>query len=866
MFRRKRSADDFAEEIRAHLALESDELKDEGLADEEAFRRARIEFGSVGGAQERFRLRRRIEALDNLVRDARFTLRQLRKHPGFALTAILVLALGMGAAVAIFAFVDAALIQPLPYAYPNRLMSLNESEPGAPRWPLSYPDYLDWQRMAGSFSSIDVFTYSGYLLHTASGAEPVRGMRVSGSFFQTLGVHPFLGRDFSPGEDRIGGPNVALITYPAWLHRFGARRNVVGQSVILDDTAYTVIGVLPREFSFAPGGNTEFWVELNSLSFHEQQRTFHNCFAIGRLRNGVSLPAAQAELKAIAQSLHRQFPAPGEDSAVSITPLTEVFLGDVRPILLTLLGGAGLLLLIACVNVAGLVLVRSETRRREVAIRGALGATPARLVRQFVTEGLILAVAGSVSGLLIAAGLIGLLARFVPKGMAANMPFVEGAGLNSHTGPFAAAVVLLAGLLLAATPVLRHSLQAVRDDLAEGGRGASGRLWRRLGANLVVSELAIAVLLLTGAGLLGQSFYRLLHVSIGFDPGHLATLQIMAPGRSPDQMAALFREIEGRVRSLPGVESLGMTNLLPVQCDCAVDRIHFPGRPYHDEHNDVDERHITPGYLQTLKARLLRGRYFTEGDNASAPRVAIVSQSLARTYFPGQDPIGQKIDDDEGGHPTEWQIVGVIEDIREGPLDAPVAPAEYFPMQQTPDHSLQLAVRTSQDAGSLLPSLVNTLRGIDLNVAVSDESTMDDRIGDTQSALLHRFSAWLVGGFATMALLLGVVGLYGVIACSVSQRTREIGVRMALGARRSSVYGLVIRQAGWLTLAGIAIGMVASLGSSALISKLLFGVKAWDALTLGAVALLLALASLLASLLPARRAAAVDPSSALRAE
>jgi len=866
MFRRRRSAEDFAAEIKAHLELEADELKSEGLNAEEAHRRAHVEFGSVRAARERFSLRNRVEWLDNLARDAKFALRQLNRHPGFALTAIFVLALGIGASIGIFAFVDAALIEPLPYANPTRLMMLNESEPGAPRWPLSWPDFLDWQRMSHSFGSIDVVAGSGYLLHTTSGAEPVRGMRVSGSFFQTLGVRPALGRNFNPGEDRIGGPNVVLISYSAWLHRFGARRDTVGQTVNLDATAYTIIGVLPREFAFAPAGNTEFWVPINSLSVHEQMRTFHDFWAIGRLREGVTVSSAQSELKAIAEQLQRRYPSPDANAAASVVPLSEVIVGDVRPILLTLLGGAGMLLLIACVNVAGLVLVRSESRRREVAIRGALGATPARLVCQFVTEGLLLAIVGSAAGLAVAAGLIRLLARFVPIDMAANMPFVEGAGLNRHTSLAAIGIALLAALLLAATPVLRHSLQAARDDLAAGSRGVAGRLWQRLGANLVVVELAIAVLLLTGAGLLGQSFYRLLHVSLGFDPDQLATLQVMAPGKSSQQISGLYREIGRRVASLPGVEASGMSNLLPVQCDCAIDRIHFPGRPDHGEPNNVDERHITPAYLRALKARLVRGRFFTESDDATQPHVAVISQGLARKYFPNLDPIGESIADDEGGHPTEWQIVGVIEDIREGPLDEAIAPAEYFPMQQAPDHFFQLAVRTSQDPGALLPSLAATLRQIDPNLAVTDESTMLDRIGSTQSALLHRFSAWLVGGFAAVALILGVVGLYGVIACTVSQRAREIGVRMALGAQRSSVYALVLRQAGWLTLAGIGIGLAASLGSSMLIRKLLFGVRAWDVVTLAGVALLLAFASIAASLIPARRAASVNPSDALRAE
>jgi predicted permease len=869
MFKRTRSTDDFAEEIKAHLQLEADELQRESLSEDEARRRARIAFGNVGAAQERFYLRDRMAWFDNLVRDIRFAIRQLIKNPGFATTAILVLALGIGVSVAIFGFVDAALLEPLPYTNPSQLTSVNEGSVESPRWPLSYPDYLDWQRLNQSFSSLDVYAGAGYILNTSSGAEPVQAERVSGGFFQTLGVHPLLGRDFYPGEDRPGGPNVLLLSYGAWLHRFGARRDVLGQTVDLDGRAFTIIGVLPRAFSFAPGGNAEFWVPLNSFSDHEKMRTFYTFWGIGRLRQGVTAQAALAEMNPIAKQLQRQYGITGLDLTASVVPLLEVIVGDVRPILLTLLGGAVLLLLIACVNVGSLVLVRSESRRREVAVRGALGATRARLVEQFVTEALLLGLLGSLAGMMVADGIMKLLGSLVPKDMASNMPFLGNVGLNAHTAAFAAAVAALAILLLAATPTLRLLFLKVREGMAEGDRGSASRFWRRLGANLVVVELVIAVVLLTGAGLLGRSLYRLLHVPLGFDPNHLATMSVMAPDtayKNDEQVIGLYRENVRRVSSLPGVKTAGMTSMLPVQCNCATDRITFPGRPDHGEHNEVDERHVSPGYLPALKAALVRGRYFTEEDDPSHPRVAVINQALARKYFPNEDPVGQRIANDESGHPSEWEIVGVVDDVREGPLDVETWPAEYFPINQTRQNVFNLVVSTSQDAGALLPVLVKTLHQIDPDLAISDETTMTDKIDATQAALLHRFSAWLVGGFAMIALVLGVVGLYGVVAYSVSQRTREIGVRMALGAQRSSVYALIMRQAGWLTAIGLVVGLVCSVGSSLLIRSLLFGVQAWDAATLAAVAFVLSLTSLAASLLPARRAASVDPVQALRRE
>src|SRR5438552_15069878 len=583
LFRQERFASELDEEMTFHRTQVEEELIAGGMTPEAAHYAAMRQFGNASKLREQSHEVVAFRA-ETVVQDLRFALRQWTKNPGFASTAILILALGMGVSVAICGFVDAALLQPLPYANPERLMSVNESNVESPRWPLSYPDYLDWQRLNKSFSSLDVYSGSGYLLRTPSGALPVQGERVSGGFFKTLGVRPMLGRDFYPGENRPAGANVVLLSYGAWLRRFGGRRDVIGQTVDLDNASYTIIGVLPRTFTFAPSGNAEFWTPLNSFSTHEKMRTFYNFWGIGRLRDGVSVRGAAAETSAIAKQLQLQYGITGRTLSASIVPLYEVIVGDVRPILLTLLGGAGLLLLIACVNVASLVLVRSENRRREIAVRGALGATPARLVCQFVTESLLLAGFGSLTGALVAAGLMKLFARLVPKDMAANMPFLGGVALNAHTGAVTAAIALMAALLLAATPTLRLSFQKVRDGLAEGDRGHASRLWQRLGANMVIVELVVAVVLLAGAGLLGQSLYQLLHVPLGFDPNRLATVQVMASDRvykSDEQTAGLRQEIARRVSSLPGVESVGLTSMLPVQCNCQIDSIQIQGRPSH---------------------------------------------------------------------------------------------------------------------------------------------------------------------------------------------------------------------------------------------------------------------------------------------
>ncbi len=752
MFRRRRSTDDFAEEIKSHLELEADELQNEGLSEEQARRRARVEFGNAQAARERFDLEGRIAWLDNLLHDLQFAIRQLARKPGFACIAVVVLALGIGTSVAIFAFVDSALLEPLTYTNPNQVMSVSESNSQLPGTPLSYPDFLDWQALNKSFSSLDIYAGSGYLLRTATGAEPVHGERVSGGFFRTLGVRPILGRDFNPGEDQPSGPNVTLLSYGAWIHRYGARRDVVGQTIDLDTRPYTIIGVLPQSFTFALSGNAEFWVPINALSPHEHSRTFYAFFGIARLRDGVTVQSAQSEISGISQQLQQQYAITGHDLNASVTPFSEVVLGNVRPILMTLLGGAGLLLLIACLNVSSLVLVRTENRRREIAVRGALGATPVRLIKQFVTEGLVLALLGSGAGILVSLALMRLLVQLVPKNMAAGMPFLASVGLNAHTAAFAAAVALLVTLLLAVTPMMRLSFQQLRVNLTDGDRGAAGLLWHRLGANMVIFELAIAVMLLASAGLLGRSLYRLLHVPLGFDASRLATAEVSIPGSmytTSEQIVELYREVVRRAASLPGAESAGITSRLPVQCDCNTDDIRIVGRPYHGEHNEVTERHIGVNYLTTLKATLLRGRFFNEADDKSRPGVAVINQTLAQKYFPGQDPIGRSIANDEGGRPSVWQIVGVVDDLREGPLDAHIAPTEYFPMNQIGEHSFTLAVRTSQQESALLPELVSTLHQINPDLGVSDETSMIEKIDTTQAALLHRFSVCFRQGCVT---------------------------------------------------------------------------------------------------------------------
>lgn len=805
---------------------------------------------------------------ETVAQDLRFAFRQFRNNPGFAITSVFILALGMGVSVAIFSFVDAALIQPLPYFAPNRLMDVAENGSMFKRSNLSRADYYDWKRLNHSFSSLDVYGGTGYLLRTPSGSEPVPAARVSDGFFQTLGVKPMLGRAFLPGEDRPSGAKIVILTYGAWVKRFGSRSDIIGQTITLDDSAYTIVGVLPRNFEFAPRATAQIYVPLLDKNGCEQRRSCHNLFAIGRLRDGVTPGAALDEMKAIAAQLAIQYPE-NRGQGASVQPLSELIFGPIRPIALTLLAASGLLLLIASVNVASLLLVRSESRKREVAVRGTLGATPARLSRQFVTEGFLLALCGCASGLLVASWTMESLQKLIPKTMAEYLPFLSRVGFHSHTFICAGALALLTAGLMALTPILRLSFQDVRDGLAEGGRSVAGRFWRRMGANLVIVELSVAIVLLVGAGLLTKSFYRLLHVDLGFDATHLASVQLVAPDKSypkPEQKVALFREVSRRLSALPGVESVGITTDLPVQCNCDTDWIRFVGKPYHGEHNEVDERDVSPGYLQTLKVPLIRGRFLTEDDDNSKSHKIVINEVLAQKYFPGEDPIGKKIANGNLSPASMREIVGVVGTMREGGLDDDLWPAEYEPLYYSPQSFVAIAVRTSGDEKIILPTLIKTLHSIDPNLGTYGEVSMADQINSTQSALIHRTAMWLVDGFAVIALLLSVVGLYGVIAYSVSQRTREIGVRMALGAQRGALYRMVMRQAAWLIVIGVAIGLASAVGASSLMGKVLFGVEPWDIPTLATVTLVLGIASLSASFLPARRAASVNPTDALRAE
>ena len=674
----------FAEEIESHLQMHIADNLRSGMDPERARREALLKLGGIETITQAYREGHTLPFVETLWQDLRYTIRQLRKNPAFAVTAILVLTLGIGATVGIFAFADAALIKPLPYREPSRLVVIFGSIPLGPRFHLSFPDYYDFKKLNQVFSSFEVYDSNGFMLATPTGAQLAPGGRVSAGFFHTLGVAPILGRDFAPNEDKPSAPRTVILSYAAWQKRYGKRSDVLGQTVTLDGHPNTIIGVLPRDFHFAPAEPAEFWTAEHDES---TCRGCHWFFGLARLKDGVTLHMAAANMTAIAKQLEAQYPDSNNNQGAGVEALPDVIVGDIRPIILMLLSGAGLLLLIASVNVASLLLVRTQSRKREIAVRGALGASRRRLLRQFVTEGLVLSASATVIGLAAADGAMHLLTRLIPADTLAGMPYLQGLGLTPRVLGFTLAISFLSVVIFSLTPIVSMSREEMRAGLTEGSRTASGTVWHKFGSNLVVVELATAVVLLVGAGLLGKSLYRLLQVDPGLQPNNLAILPLSIARESyprDPQVLALERQILDRITALPGVTSAAITNKLPVGDGDFTTSFRVVGRPYHGEHNEVAYRIVSTDYFKTLQSRLVEGRYFTAAEDSTKPLVALINRALARKYFPGEQPVGMFINYDGGKPEQAMQIIGIIDDIREGPLDTEARAAFYVPFDQHP--------------------------------------------------------------------------------------------------------------------------------------------------------------------------------------
>lgn len=865
LFRRHAVDQDLDEELRFHLEREVEERVKDGESPSEARRAAFREIGGMQQRREECRDTRGWNWLDDIRNDLRFGLRQLGRDPQFALTATLILALGICACVSIITLVDAAILKPLPYRNPERLLAIYEKTGDCIYCNLSVPDYQDWKQRNRTLASLDVFQGRLVTMAAKTGAVPVRSARVSAGFFRTLGAGVTLGRDFIDGEDRPGAPLTAILSHSAWQQHFGGDAAVIGRSVTLNRLPRTIVGVLPRDFHFAPAGTAEFFLPFQPESECDARRSCHGIYGIGRLRDGVSPQAALQDLTAIASQLEKEYPNSNLNQGANVRTLTESLVGDIRPVLMLLAAGAALLLTIAVVNVAGLLLVRGESRTREVAVRSALGASMQRLTAQFATESFLLVSIAGAAGLAAAGFVARLLVGLMPEDMLAALPFLADLTWNWRTVCFGGLILLVSALMFAAAPSARLWMQKLRAGLQESARGTTGRVWRNFGSRLAVLQLAVALVLLTAAGLLAKSLDQLLSVRLGFDPRTLQSVSVAATDpkyRGGDAASRLVRTMLEQARAVPGVQSAGaVSNGDLVTHNGNTTWIWVEGRDHLDDRIEAPQRDVTPTYFATIGAKLAAGRHFSEDDIAGKPDVAIVNQAFAQRFLANQDPLRARL---HKRTERRIQIVGVVEDIRQGPLNTPIPPVLYRPFDQSSDSYFTLTVRAQGDGA--LPAIETAARQVDPDIVTRQASTVADSIRRSQAAYLQRSMAWLVGLFAGAALLLALVGLYGVTAYSVSQRRREFGVRIALGAQTGEIFRMVARESAKLAAAGILIGLALSALLSNLIRQLLFQVSPWDLGTIATIVLLLGALSQAASLEPARQAASVDPAESLRCE
>ena len=805
--------------------------------------------------------------MDSLWKDIRFAARVLWKNPGFSVVALLALILGIGANTAIFSVVNAVLLRPLPFVDPGRLVSIRESSPQGQKDNVANPQNMDdWQKRNRSFEHIAAyFPFDFTMSLTGDGSpEEVPGDFVTREFFSTLGVHPALGRDFVPEEELATAPDVAILSDGFWRRRFGADPNIVGKKLTIRGNPTIVIGVLPAGFRF-PDVKADIWELMGLHPEQPHQGRFLAPFA--RLRPGVSVSQAQADMSAMMAQLAREFPDFDKGWGATVIPLRQQFTGDLRTPLLVLLGAVGFVLLIACANVANLMLMRSSARQREMGIRTSLGATRARIVRQLLVESLILGAAGGCCGLLLAVWAKDVLLAMLPDSM--SVAKVNSVTIDGHVLAFTLILSLGTAVLFGLLPALRASRPDLSDTLKEGGRAISSSLSRnRMRAALVSGEMAVAMMLLIGAGLLIRSFIRLEHVAPGFEPDRILSMRISltnAKYKNPKTISASLDEILQRIAQVPGVMSTGSIQFPPLGGILPATGFWVVGRPTPNpsEAPVTGVSIITPGYFATMGIPLLSGRLFTERDQAGTPQVAIVSQALARQQFPNMDPIGQRLRV-EWSHETPYQIVGVVGDVKHEGLEKVPRPTVYFPNAQETQNIATLMIRTGGDPMKLAPVAEQIIHAYDKDQPIAAIQPLDMLL--SKAVARPRFQSVLLASFAGLALLLAAIGIFGVMSYSVAQRTHEIGIRVALGAGTEQVLRLVVGQGLLLALIGTAGGLAGAFALTRYLRTLLFNVSPTDWLTFTAVPLILCAVALAASYFPARRAMRVDPMQALRYE
>jgi putative ABC transport system permease protein len=873
VFGRNKSDRELAAELASHLSLHTEENVRRGMTPEEARREALIRLGGVEQTKEIYRDRRSLPMIETLLQDVRFGARMLRKNLGFTVVAVLTLALSIGANTAIFSVIDAVLLRPLPYKNSDQLVSIatDNVQRGVTGLPVSFTKMTRVKEEARTLQSVGGYFPVNASLTMHGAPEQIPAARASAGFFDVLGIVPAEGRGFLPEEDREGGADVAMISDGFWHSHFGTAPDLIGQTIPLDGKSVTVVGVLPANFHFPfQQPEPDVWLPrvFDPVALTPAMiRTGASFLAVyARLQPGMSLTQSQAELNAINEAYKQDFPGfvDASNYSLEIVSLKESLVGPLRVTLLLLLSAVGFVLLIGCTNIASMLLARSTTRQKEIAIRQALGASPPRLIRQLLTESVLLSALGGIVGVALAAGCLRLL-RLLPPG---TIPRIEEVSLDAGVLIFSLLLCVVTGIAFGLVPSLLASHRDVNETLKESGRGSNeGRKSRGSRAALVVVEVAVAVVLVTSAGLLMKSFGNLIHVDPGFSPSGVTTFLMTLPKSrypQPPQQAEFYRRLVESVQALPGVQSAGVSSFLPLAG--ALRYVYFcpEGTVCQGLGKDpvIAVRQITPDYLQTMRIPLLRGRVFNQQDIAGVKPVVIINQTVAQKYFPAQDPIGRHLANSRDKMPME--IVGVVGDVKFTGLNTPYIPEMYMPQAQNPAATMTLVVRSTSNPQPLIAAVRQKTAEIDRDLPFSGVASMSDVV--SASVAQPRLTTQFTGFFAALALLLTAVGIYGVLAYSVTQRIHEMGIRMALGASRGEILKMVVGQGMKLVLCGLALGLVVSLGVTRLLASLLFGTGARDPLTFAAVTLLLIVVALLAAYIPARRAAMVDPIVALRYE
>jgi len=861
--RRKRADGELDGELCFHLEAQIAENLRRGLPRAEAERIARVQLGGEQQVKEAAREMRFATWLEIFWQDIRFGARMLAKSPAFTAVAVITLALGIGANTAMFSVVYGVLLKPLPFERPQELVRVRESNPtrGFPDFSVTPPAFVDWRQMNRSFVDLAA-TYDTAFNRTGAGQpEHLEGMRVSASLFHLLGVQPLAGRLFVTEEEEIGKHFVALISESYWSRHFGGDPKAVGSTILLDGQAHTIIGVVPAVQAF-PRSNTDVWAPLafDPRQLAEAARGGHYLNVVGRLKPGVSREQSEADLKNIAAQLEKLHPK-AQGWTVRTEGLHESAVGRVQTPLLVLLGAVAFVLLIACANVANLMLVRGAARQRELAIQSALGATRGRLARRLLTESVLLAMAGAAAGIALAGWGVGLLRTLGPR---VNLPRASSIHVDGTVLLFTTTIAVLTGLLFGAMPAAHFSRARISDALQEGARALGGRARQRWRGGLVLVQMSLALVLLVGAGLLLRSFAALREVNPGFDPNGVLTMRIALSDarRYPTQAAVtqFYAATLQKLRAAPGVETAAMATLLPLSDDDEYRSVRKAGEEPRTDAPSVSYSIVTPDYFRAMRIPMVRGRAFTESDTASTPRVAIINQTFAQRFYPGQNPLGQRIF--FGSDPVPREIVGVAGDVKRDGLDRAVDDQGYEPALQEPPDMMTLVLRTAGDPGSLTTAAQQAVWSVDPDLPISGVATLRDMVSGTLTEPVFRMT--LLGTFAAMALALAAVGLYGVMAYGVQQRTQEIGLRMALGASPGEILGMVLRQSAQLIVVGIGIGLAGALALTKFLASLLFTVTPHDPATFLLFPLVLAAVAMLASWIPAWRASRVDPLVALR--